>query len=100
MLPENVMSGRVELLAPPEIGAPSLASSKCVPPTRRETNTCMIPFWGPSSHTTNGTVGLAGFIVPAVTRGSSASAAVSLLSEQPASAASCGQQHKKSNPNT
>jgi hypothetical protein len=35
VLPENVTSGRVESFAPIEIGAPLLASSKCVPPTSR-----------------------------------------------------------------
>src|ERR1700744_2785147 len=89
------MSGRVELLAPLEIGAPSFASSKCVPPTRRDTKTCLTPLWGPSSHTTHGTVALPRVMVPAATRGYSASALVSLFRDQPASAVSDAAQPPK-----
>src|ERR671923_93275 len=80
VLPENVMSGRVESFAPTEIGAPAFASSKCEPSTRRATKICFTPD-RVSSHATHGTVGFAGFIVPAATRGSSASSAGFLLSE-------------------
>src|SRR5437763_731697 len=74
VLPANVMSGRLASPVPVEIGAPPLASSKCAlapEPTRCETNTCSTPFTS-SSHVTHGEVGLAGFIVPAATRGFSA----------------------------
>src|SRR5437660_10236991 len=81
LLPENVMSGRVESLAPVEIGAPPLTISKCAPaplPTRRETKICLTPSKS-SSQATHGTVGLAGFIVPPATRGFSASFLPGLL---------------------
>ncbi len=87
VLPENVMSGRVESPVPVEIGAPPLAISKCASapvPTRCETNTCLTPPTC-SSQVIQGEVGLAGFIVPAATRGFSASPFVSLFSEQRAS---------------
>src|SRR5262249_24091314 len=83
------MSGRVESPVPPEIGAPPLTSSKCAVlplPTSRETNTCLTPPTC-SSHATQGAVGVDGSIVPAATRGSSASDEGSLLSEHSASAA-------------
>src|SRR5690242_20507825 len=69
------MSGRVASPVPVEIGWPPLTSWKraaAPAPTSRETK---ILWLEPetSSHTTHGTVGLAGFIVPAATRGSSAS---------------------------
>src|SRR5437764_11462457 len=83
VFPENVMSGRVELLDPFEIGAPSLTSSKCAVaplPTSRETKIWFTPRMS-SSHATHGTVALAGFIVPAATRGFSAFPSGFLLSE-------------------
>src|SRR5919201_2737607 len=88
MLPENVMSGRVEGFESSEIGWPLLTSSKCAVeplPTRRDTKIWCVPPRS-SSHVTHGTVGLAGFMVPAATRGSSAPAFTFLLSEQPSSA--------------
>ena len=49
-------------------------------PTSRDTNTCLcVPTV--SSQVTHGEVGLAGFIVPAATLGSSASASGFLFSE-------------------
>src|ERR1700722_1986100 len=84
VLPEKLMSGGVERLAPVEIAAPPLAISKCAPapaPTSRETNT-----WSPpatcSSQATHGTVAAPGLIVPAAPRGSSALAAGAEFSEQ------------------
>src|ERR1700722_20261659 len=77
------MSGRVAPLAAVEIGAPPLASTNFAAapaPTSREKNTCCAP-GAPSSQIAHGTVGLAGFIVPAATRGSSASAAGLAFSE-------------------
>src|ERR1700722_2373588 len=89
VLPEKLMSGRVELLTPVEIGAPPLATSKCalVPvPTSRETNTWSTPATC-SSQATHGTAATPGLIVPAATRGSSALAAGSEFNEQRASLA-------------
>ena len=82
MLAEKVMSGRVESFVPVEIGAPPLTISKCGlgVAMKRETNTCFTPATS-SSQATQGAVGLAGFIVPAATRGCSASLLGSLLSE-------------------
>ena len=87
VLPENVMSGRVESMPGVEIGWPPLTIWKCGVgvATNRETNT----WWTPptvSSQVTHGTVGLAGFIVPAATCGSSASAVGLLFSEHACSA--------------
>src|SRR6202020_1136827 len=88
VLPEKVMSGRVESLAPAEIGLPPLTIWKCGVgvATKRDTNTCLKE---PtiSSQATQGAVGFAGFIVPAATRGSSASSVGSWFSEQACSAA-------------
>src|ERR1700730_4404187 len=84
VLPENVMSGRVESFVPIEIRAPLVTSAKrarAPGPPSCETNTCLTPP-RTSSHATHGTVGLAEFIVPAATRGFSASLAGVLLSEQ------------------
>src|SRR4051812_6712810 len=81
------MSGRVESFAPSESGCPRLASSKWSPPTRRDTKICFTPLMS-SSQTTHGTVGDPLVIVPAATRGSSASLDVSLFSEQSFSAES------------
>ena len=57
-----------------------MASSKCVPPTSRETKIWCTPPTV-SSQAIQGTVGFAGFIVPAATRGSSASAEALLFCE-------------------
>lgn len=87
VLPENVMSGRVESLFAVEIGLPALTIWKCGVgvATNRDTNTCLC---APtvSVQVTHGAVGLAGFIVPAATRGSSASAPGLLFSEHACSA--------------
>src|SRR5262249_52228584 len=87
--PENVRSAGVASTPGVEIGAPPLTIWKCGVgvATNRDTNTwCMSPTV--SSQVTHGAVVLAGFIVPAATRGSSASLAGSLFSEQARSAAS------------
>src|SRR6476660_6933125 len=82
------MSGRVASPDPVEIGWPPLTSWKraaAPAPTSRETKIWwLVPV--PSSHTTHGTVGWAGFIVPAATRGSSASLVGSRLSAHACSA--------------
>src|SRR6201995_2179274 len=77
------MSGRVDSTPAVEIGAPPLTTWKCGVgvATNRDTNTWCTPPTV-SSQVTQGAVALAGFIVPAATRGSSASLAGSLLSEQ------------------
>src|SRR5689334_18268899 len=79
------MSGRAALIPAAEIGLPPLAMTKWpVAATSRETNIRVtVPTF--SSHATHGAVGLAGFMVPAATRGSSASANRLLLSEHPPS---------------
>src|ERR1700759_4631111 len=83
------MSARVDSTPGVEIGLPPLTISKCGvgTATNRETNTWCTPPTV-SSQVTQGAVGLAGFIVPAATRGSSASLVGSLFSEQACSAAS------------
>ena len=95
MLPENVMSGRVESFAPIEIGAPLLASSKCVPADEPRDEDLLDA--GHTSRPTRPTEpsAFAGFIVPAATRGSSASAVGFLFSEQSASAVSDAAQPPK-----
>src|SRR5207248_5896437 len=87
VLPENVMSGRVDWTPAVEIGFPPLTIWKCGDgvATNRETNTWCTPPTV-SSQVTQGAVGLAGFIVPGATRGSAASLAGSLLSERACSA--------------
>src|SRR5689334_3033547 len=81
------MSGRVDSTPAVEIGLPPLTIWKCGVgvATKRETNTWCTPPTV-SSQVTQGEVGLAGFIVPAATRGSSASLVGSLFSEQACSA--------------
>ncbi len=81
------MSGRVDSTPAVEIGLPPLTIWKCGVgvATNRDTNTWCTPPTV-SSQVTQGAVGLAGFIVPAATRGSSASLAGSLFSEQACSA--------------
>src|SRR5215472_8840700 len=81
------MSGRVDSTPAVEIGLPPFTIWKCGVgvATNRETNTWCTPPTV-SSQVTQGAVGLAGFIVPAATRGSSASLAGLLLSEQACSA--------------
>src|SRR5436309_2495026 len=77
------MSGRVALTAPTETGLPWLAISN-FEPTKRETKICSmnLPSLNVfSCHVTQGTVGLDGFIVPAATRGSTASFSGFALSE-------------------
>src|SRR5581483_3589350 len=83
------MSGRVDSTPEVEIGAPPLTIWKCGVgvATKRETNTWCTPFTV-SSQVTQGAVGLAGFIDPAATRGSSASLVGSLFSEHFCSASS------------
>src|SRR4051812_16578589 len=84
----KVMSGRVAP-EPVETGWPPLASWKraaAPAPVRRDTKTCGTPETI-SSHTTHGTVAVPGVIVPAATRGSSASTAALALSEHAASLA-------------
>src|SRR5581483_9770720 len=77
------MSGRVDSTPAVEIGLPALTIWKCGDgvATKRETNTWCTPPTV-SSQVTQGAVGLAGFIVPAATRGSSAPLVGSLFSEQ------------------
>src|SRR5437763_11577563 len=77
------MSGRVALTPPAEMAPVLLTTWKWAVapvPTRRETKIRSKPATF-SSQTTHGTVGLAEFIVPAATRGFSASAVVTLLIE-------------------
>src|ERR1700759_5364334 len=76
------MSARVDSTPGVEIGLPPLTTSKCGVgvATNRETNTWCTPPTV-SSQVTQGAVGLAGFIVPAATRGSSAPLGGSLFSE-------------------
>src|SRR5689334_14633416 len=69
------MSGFDESLTVLEIGAPWLNTSKCVPPTRRETKIACLPEPVSSLHTTHGDVAPPGTRLPAATRGSSASCA-------------------------
>src|SRR5690242_11791184 len=69
------MSGLLESFTVLEIGRPWLNSSKCVPPTRRETKIACLPEPVSSLHTTHGEVGAPGTRLPAATRGSSASCA-------------------------
>ena len=79
----DVGAGRLDCL-PVEIGWPPLTSSKraAAPvPTKRRDEHLVHAAPTSSSHATHGTVGLAGFIVPAATRGSSASSVGSLFSE-------------------
>src|SRR5436305_10516766 len=66
VLPENVMSGRVDSAPGVEIGLPALTIWKCGVgvATKRETKTCLTPP-AVSLQVTQGAVGLAGFIVPA-----------------------------------
>src|SRR5450755_1574740 len=87
VLPENVMSAR----SPVPTGWPPLAITNraaAPAPTSRATNTSLL--FGvaalPSSHTIHGTVGLPAVIVPAATRGSSASFVGSWLTEHCCSA--------------
>src|SRR5690242_13975486 len=69
------MSGLLESFTVLEIGRPWLNSSKCVPPTRRETKIACLPEPVSSLHTTHGEVAPPGTRLPAATRGSSASCA-------------------------
>src|SRR5581483_438595 len=92
VLRENVMSGRVASMPLTTVGSgcPPLATTKCAAapaPTRRETK---MRLCAPDDacHTTHGTVGLPAVIVPAATRGSSASAAGSAFRVHVCSAAS------------
>ena len=79
------MSGLTASALPLETGLPPLTIWKCVPFTSRATNTPEVPCTS-SDQTTHGTVGCPAFIVPAATRGSSASAPGLLLSVQAFSA--------------
>src|SRR4051794_3743963 len=80
------MSGWLESLTVLEIGWPWLNSSKCVPPTRRETKIACFPEPVSSLHTTHGDVAPPGTRLPAATRGSSASCVGTAFSEQAFSA--------------
>src|SRR5438270_13940646 len=94
VLPEKVISGRVDGLEPSEIGAPLLTTSKCGEGlvTSRDTRIWLTPLASFSSQVTQGAVGLAGFIVPAAMRGSAASLIGFLFSEQlPSDVASAAQ---------
>src|SRR5205823_2065329 len=86
------MSGRIEFTPLVEIGAPPFAISNLpLSGFRRATNTCLTEPTV-SSHVTHGTVGLPEAIVPAATRGSSASALGLLFNEQASSLASVSAQ--------
>src|SRR5262249_11528087 len=67
VLPANEMSGRLELLCGLEMGWPPFKSAKWSPPASRDTKTPCRPLVLLSSHTTHGTVGCPGVMVPAAT---------------------------------
>src|SRR4051794_36484820 len=69
-----------------ETGLPPLASSKCVPPTRRETKIAFLPDSVSSAQATHGAVVPPGVSVPEATRGSSAPLSGSALREASPSA--------------
>src|SRR5262249_53677454 len=86
-LPANVMSGRLELRCGLEMGWPPFRSTKWSPPASRATKTPCPRLVLPPPHTPHGTVGCRGVIVPAATRGFSASLPGMTFSEHASSAA-------------
>src|SRR6185436_7450950 len=86
VLPENVMSGSSASTFGFDTGLPPLASSKCVPPTRRDTKMPLWPLRMSSAQAIHGVVAPPGVSVPAAMRGSSAPASGSALSDASPSA--------------